>query len=327
MARVLALVESPAQLLNTIEWAHHTGEPTRIVQLSPTDPITRLQMHRVAELGVRPRPGVDGAQIEWAEVRGTPAQRVRAMTRLTRAMRDAEKVVLGDPYAGVAQLLLNAARDPELVVVDDGTAIMEYARQWAGSLPLKRWHLNDRTRATKLFGARAERWLGERSERVSVFSAMPDTGEIPRIDNTYAWVRSLWAAPQLLDSTDLMGSSLVETGVVGEDAYLKGVERLARERRVRRYLPHRKERAAKLARIQAMGIELLRPDLPMELHARRGPIGRTLLSFPSTVIYTLPLVLVGAEVTVETITVDDTWFTDETAEASRDFIRGMGGRA
>ena len=43
----------------------------------------------------------------------------------------------------------------------------------------------------------------------------------------------------------------------------------------------------------ATGLEIVRPDLPLELIARRGPIGRTVLSFPSTVVHTLPLALVG----------------------------------
>ena len=44
------------------------------------------------------------------------------------------------------------------------------------------------------------------------------------------------------------------------------------------------------------GLEIVRPDLPLELIARRGPIGRTILSFPSTVVHTLPLALAGHRV-------------------------------
>jgi hypothetical protein len=46
------------------------------------------------------------------------------------------------------------------------------------------------------------------------------------------------------------------------------------------------------------GLEVVRPDLPLELIARRGPIGRTVLSFPSTVVHTLPLALSGTPVRV-----------------------------
>ena len=42
-----------------------------------------------------------------------------------------------------------------------------------------------------------------------------------------------------------------------------------------------------------MGVQVMQPLLPLELIARRGPIGRTVLSFPSTVVHTLPVVLAG----------------------------------
>jgi hypothetical protein len=70
---------------------------------------------------------------------------------------------------------------------------------------------------------------------------------------------------------------------------------------VSRYLAHRREDPAKLARIADLaGVEVLRPALPLELVLRAGPVARTVVSFPSTVVHTLPVVLAGtgAEVLV-----------------------------
>ncbi|MFJ1832116.1 hypothetical protein ACIOG9_47570, partial [Streptomyces sp. NPDC088178] len=46
---------------------------------------------------------------------------------------------------------------------------------------------------------------------------------------------------------------------------------------------------------------------PLELIARRGPIGRTALSFPSTVVHTLPLALVGTDVKVAVCDIAPEW--------------------
>ena len=48
----LALVESPAQLLNVIEWAHSHGaeKATRLAVLPPRETTTRLQLEAMVEL-------------------------------------------------------------------------------------------------------------------------------------------------------------------------------------------------------------------------------------------------------------------------------------
>ena len=41
--------------------------------------------------------------------------------------------------------------------------------------------------------------------------------------NNYAWVRSRWPAPEVKPRADLVGTSLVETGVVQAERYRRGV--------------------------------------------------------------------------------------------------------
>ncbi|GAB3623201.1 hypothetical protein GCM10027418_12830 [Mariniluteicoccus endophyticus] len=316
MADAVALVDSPAQTLNAVEWAYATGTPTRIVQLAPTDLRTRLQMHRVAELA-----RAHGFTVDWVEARLSPRHQAAAVARLAPVVRAADTVVLGDPYAGLAHLLLATTRNPRVVVVDDGTATIRYAEQWASGAPLVRWHEAAPPRLNRMVAGPAYRVLGGGSPAVSLFTAMPLTVDMPHETNAYAWARSLWGEPERLPASDLMGTSLVETGVVDENAYLAGVRRLVAGRAVGRYLPHRHESGAKLQAIEDMGVRIVRPDLPMELWARRGPIGGHVLSFPSTVLHTLPLVLGG--VAVESLSVEDAWFTENTDEGSRSFVRGI----
>ncbi|MFP5282472.1 MAG: hypothetical protein ACLGIF_03370, partial [Actinomycetes bacterium] len=118
----------------------------------------------------------------------------------------------------------------------------------------------------------------------------------------------------------LVGTSLVETGVVDVDHYLAGVAALIRQHRVTRYFAHRKEAPDKLARVAALGLEVLRPHLPLEIVARVGPVGRTVISFPSTVAHTLPLVLADAGVAVAVCDLADDWFTATASPRSEPFL-------
>lgn len=316
----LAFAESPAQLLNAVEWAYaeNARAYARLVVLGPADPTTRFQLHRLSDLA-----RADGFDVVWAEVR-RGAGATRELARLARQVRTAEAIGIGDPYSGMIQLLLTGVgRSARLVVLDDGTATLRYAEQWEKGEELKRWHLDRRGVPSRITGLRATRLLGHRSDRVELFTAMPVTTPIPSQANTYAWVRHRFATPAVLPGTDLMGSSLVETGVVDEAAYLDGIARLTSGRHVARYLPHRHETPAKLAVIERLGVRIVKPDLPMEVYARRGPIGQSILSFPSTVLHTLPLVLTGTDVTIEALSVDDDWFVAGARDEERAFVRGI----
>ena len=136
-----------------------------------------------------------------------------------------------------------------------------------------------------------------------MFTALPVA--LPGVQvrrNDYAWVRSRWPAPEVKPTADLVGTSLVETGVVQAERYRLGVQSLIERYQVDRYFAHRKETEPKLDQIAALGVEVVRPDLPLELVARRGPVGHTMLSFPSTMVHTLPLVLAGTGVGVRVLT-------------------------
>lgn len=125
-----------------------------------------------------------------------------------------------------------------------------------------------------------------------------------------------------------MGTSLVETGVVDQDRYIEAVAGLARAHRVTRYFAHRRESTEKLHRLHAeTGLEIVRPDLPLELIARRGPIGRTIVSFPSTVVHTLPLALAGTEVRVAVCDIDPAWLTEMASPRAQGFLAGVTGTA
>jgi hypothetical protein len=166
---------------------------------------------------------------------------------------------------------------------------------------------------------------------VEVFSSMP-IDETPigvRVTaNDFSWTRARFGPPRLTKGADLVGTSLVETGVVDGDRYLQAVRTLAKSHGATRYFAHRRESAEKLHRLAAeTGLEIVRPDLPLELIARRGPIGRTILSFPSTVVHTLPLALAGTEVRVAVCDIDPAWLTENASPRAQGFLSGVTGTA
>lgn len=342
----LAFVESPVQLLNVLEWAHahaHAlgtegdtawppGAGLTLVVLSPNDPMTRGQLRRMAELARD-----EGHNVRWEEARGGTTAPFHTIAGLAPLLRRASRVVMGDPFSRYVQLLLTITRARELVVVDDGTATMEFVSQLARGERLVRWHRKGGRPGPRdlLFApvsCKARHRLTPGAGRhVEVFSSIPieETPEgIMITANDFAWTRARFGPPRITKGADLVGTSLVETGVVDGDRYLEAVRSLARAHGATRYFAHRRERADKLRRlVQETGLEVVRPDLPLELIARRGPIGRTILSFPSTVVHTLPLALAGTEVKVAVCDIDPTWLTATASPRAQGFLSGITGTA
>ncbi|MCF3122187.1 MULTISPECIES: hypothetical protein [Streptomyces] len=336
-AATLAFVESPVQLLNVLEWAHAAAAtgPTgglTVVVLSPNDPMTRGQLRRMAQLARD-----EGVEVRWEEARGGASAPFHTIGGLAGPLRRADRIVIGDPFSRYVQLLLTITRARRLVVVDDGTATMEFVSQLARGERLQRWHRKGgrpgpRDLVFAPVSARARRRLtpgGARS--VEVFSAMPIDEAPDGVDitvNAFAWTRERFGPPRITRGADLVGTSLVETGVVDPDRYVEAVRALSLTHGAARYFAHRRESAEKLHRLAVeTGLQVVRPDLPLELIARRGPIGRTILSFPSTVVHTLPLALAGTEVKVAVCDIDPDWLTENASPRAQGFLSGVTGTA
>ncbi|EKX65140.1 hypothetical protein Sipo8835_15905 [Streptomyces ipomoeae] len=351
----LAFVESPVQLLNVLEWAHAHASGTEeggappggsdvrpdgtaagagltLVVLSPNDPMTRGQLRRMAELARD-----EGHEVRWEEARGGTSAPFHTITGLAPLLRRAVRVVMGDPFSRYVQLLLTITRAEDLVVVDDGTATMEFVSQLARGERLVRWHRKGgrpgpRDLVFAPVSAKARKRLTPaEGRRVEVFSSMPidETPEgVTVTANDFSWTRARFGPPRITKGADLVGTSLVETGVVDGARYLEAVRTLARTHGATRYFAHRRESSEKLhALATETGLEIVRPDLPLELIARRGPIGRTILSFPSTVVHTLPLALAGTDVRVAVCDIDPTWLTANASPRAQGFLSGVTGTA
>ncbi|MFC9426529.1 hypothetical protein [Streptomyces sp. NPDC056987] len=330
----IAFVESPVQLLNVLEWAHlsSTADALTVVVLSPTDPMSRGQLRRMAELARDA-----GFTVRWQEARGGAGAPLRTVRELAPLLRKADRVVIGDPFSRYVQLLLALVQTKELTVVDDGTATMEFIGQLARGERLVRWHRRGGSRGPRelvlapVTAAARRRLMPSAARTVEVFTSMP-VEEVPDgiavTPNTFAWTRATFGPPRITTGADMVGTSLVETGVVDADQYTEAVTALVRTHGATRYFAHRREHVDKLHRLHlATGLEIVRPDLPLELIARRGPIGRMVLSFPSTVVHTLPLALAGTGVRVAVLDIAPEWLKETASPRAQGFLSGVTGTA
>ncbi|WP_299532601.1 hypothetical protein [uncultured Streptomyces sp.] len=326
----LAFVESPVQLLNVLEWTHATGEgtpaDTTVVVLPPVDPMSRGQLRRMADLARD-----EGATVRWQEARGESGAPLKALRALAGLVRRADHIVIGDPFSRYVQLLLTLVRADRLTVVDDGTATMEFVAQLARGERLVRWHRKGSSGPREMLlapvtAAARRRFVPSARHRVEVFTAMPVEAPpgVGVTANTFSWTRARFGPPRIGKGADLVGTSLVETGVVDREQYQRAVATLAEIHGATRYFAHRRESTDKLHALEAAtGLEIVRPDLPLELIARRGPIGRTVVSFPSTVVHTLPLALEGTGVKVAVCDIAPEWLRENASPRAQGFLSGV----
>lgn len=324
----LALVESPAQLLNVIEWAFHHGaeQQTRLAVLPPRDATTRLQLEAMADLARDA-----GLAATWYEPRKSAASLVAVAWELFPRLAKAERLVIGDPFSRFVQAVLPLADVAEVVVVDDGTATISFIAQLTRGDRLSRWHLAETGRDVVIDllseHARAFFTPSQRDGRgVEVFTSMPVQAPkgTRQSANTFAWTRSRFGPPVVNDAADVIGTSLVETGVVDADRYLAGVAAVTRRFGAGRYFAHRREDDAKLAAIAARtGLTVVRPEVPLEIAVRRGPVSALMVSYPSTVTHTLPLVLVDTPVELAVADVPAAWLLPGAPVGAADFLENV----
>ena len=320
----LGLVESPAQFLHLIEWCYAEGaaERTTAVVLAPRQPQAVAQLRELAGFAAE-----EGMAVEWREPRTSVAAFAGAVRRLRPAVRAARRLVIGDPFSGLIQTLLPAVRAQQLIVVDDGTATMEFAAQYAAGGALRRWDsrpsLLDVPRS--VLGQQARRVLA--GDRLRLFTVMPVVG-VPasRLQaNRYAWLHGRFAPPRVAGGVDVIGSSLVESGVADREAYLNRVVAIAAASGAPgRYFAHRREDPDKLAELSlASGLRVVRPRLPVEIELRRGPVAARVVSFPSSVGYTLPVALGGLPIEYQFEAVPEEMLDLAVSRRAREFLERM----
>ncbi len=303
-------MESPLQMICVVE-AHHAGVLGPSTLVVPRAGLKALKATR-RELARLDLP--EGLELDGPRPR---------MPRHVRAV--------GDAFSGRVQLRWLTARQPHIVVVDDGLATIRLLELIAEGpfRPLLR------ARATpgplrKVLGLAAA--LRLRTTEVSVFTALevPDKlaqavreAGVELIRHDFAWLRAQpLSEPRPPERTVVLGTSLVRNGLVHRERYLKWIASLA-EQEPLAYFPHRREDPVDLALIRERpGITVHEPGVPAELSLRGLAAGQRVLSLPSTAITSLRVLLGPRGVAVEPVEVPDDWWTSRAAPSLRSHLTG-----
>lgn len=327
--RALALVESPVQLLHLLEWSREEeSRDIRVAVLAPKDGHGRAQLTAMRHLAV-----AAGMELVWLEPRSSRQEFLRARSQLRNWLGRAEQVVIGDPFSGLIQSVLSAARNVRITLVDDGTATIDFVELIRSGQPLVRWAARHDHGARLLrdqLGRRATRLMTHRPAGSTVlFTVMPLTAPSGMVlaGHSYAWTREHFGPPSIDSDVTVVGSTLPESGVLLTEAYTLAITSALRRLGTAngRYLAHRRESNKKLQAVaETTGLDVVRPALPLEIELRRGPIGRTVICFPSTPAYTLPHVLSGTEVSLQRLEIEPDWLDSGITVRAKEFLARLG---
>ncbi|MGP7960538.1 hypothetical protein ACTVCO_06960 [Sanguibacter sp. A247] len=306
----LAIVESPLQVLGLAEAVLAGAEgPVTVVPRTATASATLrvLAPHLPANLTVHPswlRPGTPGSS----------------------------SLVLGDALsgAGQARLILHGRRSP-VTLLDDGTATLLLIDALVGQGSLVRAQ-SPPSVPRRMLAAAARHALASRARAglLTVRTCLPlDPHEVialtregVRVErHALERVRALDVAPAITDDVVVLGSALADDGLIAADAYevwLTTTIRAAREQGSSvRYLAHRREPAARLARVAREGASTDAIPVPAELrlHGRGGV--RRVVTLPTSVLLTIGPALVADGVDVDAQAVPASWWTPRASLATR----------
>ncbi|MBD5787081.1 hypothetical protein IF650_12910 [Cellulosimicrobium terreum] len=307
-----ALVESPLQLLGTVEAVHAGIVPSPVeVRWRAAVPGLRAAVQALTALPLPP--GLDLVPAGRASTRDLP--------------RRARTYAVGDVFSGRAQAGLAVARPGRLVLLDDGLATHEAARLLGTSgAPLVR--VGQRVPAPRrALGTRTARRIRALATdgRVTLFTALPVA--LPGIDvveHGFDWVASLPPAPVVPEALVVVGSGLVADGLVDPDAYVAWVAGLASGASGAGgtcYVPHRRHDPAVLARLAALpGVRVAPAGPPIELRLRSLTADQAVVCLPSTAYPLLRRVLARSGTRVELADVPSRWWTARAGARLREHL-------
>jgi hypothetical protein len=296
--------ESPFQLLSAVE-AQHAG------RLGPSTDVT-------LRAGLAPLT-TTAAEIERL---GPPAG-LRPHTVDLRPPRPSGPVrlVIGDAFSGAVQRRLAGARDPQLVIVDDGLATVHLLELLTARnlRPLVRARVPAAVSRRALGLATAARLrAAARAGRLTFCTALPIEPDLAAAvralgarlaRHDFPWLRTRPADPIPHERLVVLGTSLVGNGLVHREPYLAWIRSLVATEPLT-YRPHRREDPAVLAELARIpGITITSANLPAEICLRGLTADHHVLSLPSTALTTLRLVLRGNGTTIEGVNVPAAWWT------------------
>jgi hypothetical protein len=312
-----AWVESPLQALSAIE-AHAAGQLGRRTLLTARPGIGSLGPTLDHLRGLRLPEGLSIGSADDARRAGRPV--------------DGRTWVVGDGFSGQVQRELALDGSGEIVVVDDGRATLHLLSLLVDGGPLLRAQAQAGP-ARRLLGHVAGHRLrrAARQRRLTIVTAYDVDPQVrARLEamgarvrrHRFEWLReqAVPAVPE--EATVVLGSAMVEDGLVHPQPYLSWVLARAEEGPVA-YYPHRREREVTLDRLRDVpGVSVYRPLLPAELSLRGLTSAHRVVCLPSTTATTLSAVLAGRGTRLVVDPVLEHWWTHRAGTAVRSLLGG-----
>jgi hypothetical protein len=258
MIAARAWVESPLQLLCTVEYAAASGIPVRILPLKGAAQLAETARY-LETLGLPPHVLIEGP---------------RRSPRASGLRHGRDHWIVGDAYSRFTRLALaagsfGAGRLRWLTIVDDGAITMSLVDVIAGEAPLER---PDRVESAvvKAIARRARARLLKlvAQQGLEIFSFYP-LGLPALRPHAFEWLRSRVAQGDVSPATlpegsrVILGSAAVVDGRQDSSSYLDwvGAQELPAS-----YFPHRRETREMTTRVsQIAGITVVQPGIPIEL--------------------------------------------------------------
>lgn len=336
----LAIVESPLQVLGLVDarLAGEVGEVRVVVR----DAAARATLHELSRTGVIPGPRAPrrlspATTHATAVAPGAPAAPAAPGAPGTHAddRRGPTTLVLGDPLSGYAQARLLRTGRADVVLLDDGTATFLLVDALLGRGPLVRTHVPISSGRSALARAATAALLRyARVDRLTLRTCLPLPGHdvvalarvgVSVVRHALEHVRSLDVGPLVAEDVVVLGSALADDGLVDPVAYeawlARTVDDALADGSTVRFLPHRREPAARLARLAHRGARVDAVPLPAELrlHGAHRPGGgpRRVVSLPSSVLLTVGPALVADGVEVDAQAVPDGWWAARASSSLR----------
>lgn len=213
----------------------------------------------------------------------------KRLDNLAVSLGAAQGLFIGQDHEPMARHLSNVLPHETLYLIDDGTYTLETNNA-------RKQPADHRTPLEKLKSAIKSRiigWNNAEAERVTFFTAYdidPRPGDTV-VPNRYVHFRRRIADAAPTGEVWFLGGPLTLDGYVTEETYvrhLRGVRRYYGEKHLV-YLPHSREQKADVERVKtALGCEVRRSGLPVELVLSRAPSHpENVVSFISSALHNL----------------------------------------
>lgn len=297
------VIESPFQMLSALEAVRYFALDNNVLFMRISgNSRNNEQLGTIANYG------------DWIKIIPFETAKLRDLAAIKRSIREIRKnyeiglLFLGEFYSPVITAFGVLFSSTKIYVLDDGAGSLEIWNYYHSSDPkqAKRFmHASLNNRIKAMVNCLLRNWPGKKRKVIYLFSCFDLTSnqrlQVTKHNFDFTRSKTSTLTEQKNDTLFFLGSCACESGVVTEEYYEQCISKVAALYKDMHlvYLPHRHERADKIAsRVAPYGFEIKYLDSIVELgfcELQERP--RYVASFLSTALYSLKMIFPEADVT------------------------------